>query len=378
MTYSAYGTGEKPRLYGSVESGAGTGKWILWHEGENGEKIWIYLSDMSDCGAIVLNGGEAVAGKAQAFWNGQAYQTYSALWHTGHDAQAAEDQAAQPIFDPITHLTEDMTFFAQASGGLPDTLPVRLLGWDAYGDRNEPYGLTAKGPLYLRCDRGNPEELYKEIEFLSPYCPFDGIQEDVVIDNLAIRYTGRSGLVATPDCGGTTVQNCEIGWIGGCTASYALKEAAGYTAGIQRNGGGVNSPSSRNTFQNNYVHETYQEGLSVESAAEFGDGKVSDVTDVLIGGNVLYHCASSLLYFNWDEEADPNHQFRNISYRGNYVLYTGMGSWTDSGNTSGGFYDRRRAQYAGRYGRNHRKCILCFRRLSGLRQHLCTGVSAGF
>ena len=115
VTYSAYGQGEKPRLYGSVESGAGADCWTLWHEGKHGEKIWVYARDMLDCGAIVMNSGEAVAEKVQAFWNGQTYQIYSTLWHTGQDSLAAADQAAQPVFDPANDLTEDMTFFAQSS-----------------------------------------------------------------------------------------------------------------------------------------------------------------------------------------------------------------------------------------------------------------------
>lgn len=335
VTYSAYGEGEKPRLYGSVENGGGAENWTLWHEGENGEKIWVYARDMLDCGAIVMNGGEAVAEKVQAFWNGQIYQVYSSLWHTGQDGLAAEDQAAQPAFDPAVNLTEDITFFAQASGGLPDTLPVYLLGWVDTGDR-EMYCLTAKGPLYLRCDRGNPGELYEEIEFLSPYAPFDGVRDDVVIDNLALRYTGQDLISVAPECSGVTVQNCDLGWGGGCTASYSLDEITGYVAGAQRNGGVGGASSSHNTFRNNYVYESYQEGLGLETAIEFS-GEAFDVTDVLFEGNVFYHCASPLLYFNWDEEANPAHQFRNIAFRGNYVLYTGMSSWTDTENTNGSF-----------------------------------------
>lgn len=282
-----------------------------------------------------MNGGEAVADKVQAFWNGETYQTYSPLWHSGRDAEAAEDQAARPPFEPAAELTADMTFFSQASSGLPDTLPVYLLGWADTGDR-EQYCLTAKGPLYLRCDRGNPGELYEEIEFLSPYAPFDGVRDDVVIDNLAIRYTGRDLLSVAPECGGVTVQNCDLGWGGGCTASYALDGITGYVAGAQRNGGVGGASSGHSIFRNNYVYESYQEGLGLETAIEFS-GETFDVADVEFDGNVFYHCASSLLYFNWDEEANPEHQFRNIAYRGNYVLYSGMSPWTDTENVNGAF-----------------------------------------
>ncbi len=332
VTYSAYGEGEKPGLYGSVENGGGAEKWSLWYEGEDGRKIWVYYRPMLDCGAIALNENLA-AEKVQAFWNGQTYQILSDLWLTDQTEQAAQEQSALPEFDPTVHLTEDLTFFSQASSGLPDTLPIYLLGWM---DTGEQYCLTAEGSLYLRSDQGNPGELYGDMEFLSPYAPFDGVQDDVVIDNLSVLYTGRNILSVAPECQGVLVQNCEMGWAGGCSASYALDTITGYAAGVQRNGGVGGASSSHNTFRNNYVHETYQEGLGVETAIEFS-GQTFDVTDVLVEGNVFYHCSSSMLYFNWDEEANPDHQFRNISFRDNYVFYSAMSSWTDNGENVYGY-----------------------------------------
>lgn len=328
VTYSAYGEGEKPGLYGSVENGGGEEKWSLWYEGEDGRKIWVYYRPMLDCGAIALTENLA-AEKVQPFWNGQTYQVLSDLWLTDQTEQAAEEQAALPEFDPKVHLTENLTFFSQASSGLPDTLPIYLLGWVDTGGR-EQYCLTADGPLYLRCDEGNPGELYPDMEFLSPYAPFDGVADDVVIDNLSVLYTGRNILSVSPDCGGVLVQNCELGWGGGCSASYALDTITGYGAGVQRNGGVGGASSSHNTFRNNYVHETYQEGLGLETAIEFS-GQVFDVTDVAIEDNVFYHCGSALIYFNWDEVANPDHQFRNISFRDNLVFYSTMSDWVDTG-----------------------------------------------
>lgn len=334
VTYSAYGEGEKPGLYGSVENGGGAEKWSLWYEGEDGRKIWVYYRPMLDCGAIALS-EDLAAEKVQPFWNGQTYQVLSDLWLTDQTEQAAEEQATLPEFDPTVHLTEDLTFFSQASSGLPDTLPIYLLGWVDTGER-EQYCLTADGPLYLRCDQGNPGELYEDMEFLSPYAPFDGVQDDVVIDNLSVLYTGRNILSVAPECEGVLVQNCELGWGGGCSASYAMDTITGYGAGVQRNGGVGGASSSHNTFRNNYVHETYQEGLGLETAIEFS-GQVFDVTDVTIEGNVFYHCGSALIYFNWDEAANPDHQFRNVSFQDNWVFYSTMSDWVDTGEDVDGY-----------------------------------------
>ena len=333
VTYSAYGEGEKPGLYGSVENGGGAEKWTLWHEGSDGSKIWVYYKPMLDCGSIALN-DDLGAIKVQGFWNGEYFQAMSDMWNTDQTQEATDLQSAMPEFDPAEQLTEDLTFFCDASSGLPSTLPIYLSGW--YDTGGEPYCLTADGPLYLRCDEGNPGELYPEMEFLSPYAPLDGVEDDVVIDNLSVLYTGRNILSVSPECEGVLVQNCELGWGGGCAASYALDTITGYAAGVQRNGGVGGASSSRNTFRNNYVHETYQEGLGLETAIEFS-GQVFDVTDVTIEGNVFYHCGSALIYFNWDEEANPDHQFRRVSFRGNLVFYSTMSDWVDTGEDVDGF-----------------------------------------
>lgn len=333
VTYSAYGEGEKPGLYGSVENGGGAEKWTLWHEGSDGSKIWVYYRPMLDCGSIALNDSLGAV-KVQGFWNGEYFQAMSDLWNTDRTQEATDLQGEMPEFDPAEQLTEDLTFFCDASSGLPDTLPIYLSGW--YDTGGEPYCLTADGPLYLRCDEGNPGELYPDMEFLSPYAPLDGVADDVVIDNLSVLYTGRNILSVAPDGGGVLVQNCELGWGGGCAASYALDTITGYAAGVQRNGGVGGASSSHNTFRNNYVHETYQEGLGLETAIEFS-GQVFDVTDVTIADNVFYHCGSALIYFNWDEVANPDHQFRNVSFRDNYVMYSTMSDWVDTGEDVHGF-----------------------------------------
>ena len=129
VTYSAYGEGEKPGLYGSEENGGGAEKWSLWYEGEDGRKIWVYYRPMLDCGAIVLNGDVAVAEKVQPFWNGQTYQVLSDMWLTDQTEQAAEDQATLPEFDPAVHLTEDLTFFSQASNGRIPCPSTCWAGW---------------------------------------------------------------------------------------------------------------------------------------------------------------------------------------------------------------------------------------------------------
>lgn len=70
VTYSAYGEGDKPRIYGSPENGAGAEKWSLYYD-QDGVKIWRYYHTLYDCGGIVFNDGESYALRVFSCWDGE-------------------------------------------------------------------------------------------------------------------------------------------------------------------------------------------------------------------------------------------------------------------------------------------------------------------
>ncbi len=331
ITYSAYGQGRKPKLYASPENGSGADKWKLYDQGEDSAKIWVYEKDMLDCGAVVLN-EEQAAKKVMAFWNGAEFVVYIGRTVGGWEDGASERQMTSPKFDPKEQLLEDLTFFSEASSTLPGTLPVYLNGWSAETN----YSLSAVGPLYLRCDAGNPGELYQSIEFLTPHSIFDGLAAGAVLDNLHVGYTGGTAICTGPENDGTVVQNCEVSWCGGAVASYSLDRQTGYMAGFQRLGGAVPGNSCGNAVRNNYIHEIYAEGTGLETFRR-DTSEVRNITDNTFSGNLLYHCSTGLYLFNWDEEADPNHQFKNCVYEDNYVLYSGLCDWVDTDNYAPAF-----------------------------------------
>ena len=302
VTYSAYGEGAKPRICASPENGGDSALWSLWWEGENGEKIWLYHRDMPDCGAIVLN--EEIV---PANWTPDEFDL--------------EEQLSQAHFDVTTELTENLTFFSKADSTLPDTLPVFLTGW-------EWDGLTPVGELYFRCDEGNPGELYGNIEFQTQ-CPlFDYVADDCVLDNLFIGFAG-DGVVTVGEGDGVTIQNCEVGWVGGIVGVYNTGDAStGYGAGIQRLAGGMGGGNHGTRFQNNYVHHMYHAGGGIETFEEqgFESGSVYGVQFV---GNLFYQCSSGLTFFNWDEEPNPERKFVDCIYEDNWVLFTGLEDWMD-------------------------------------------------
>ena len=68
--------------------------------------------------------------------------------------------------------------------------------------------------LYLRSDKGNPGERFKSIEMGDRTDIFDGNGNDVIIDNISMKYTGAHG-VGSGSCKNLTVTNCEFSWLGG-------------------------------------------------------------------------------------------------------------------------------------------------------------------
>ena len=151
VTYSAYGSGEKPRLYGSPCDAAEEGRWY-----ETGTpNVYVYDRELpDDIGTLVFNHGESCALKVMK----------------------AENR----------DLKHDLEF-------LHDYLGTKR--------------------LYLYSSEGNPAQRFNSIELLVKTNVVYA-KSDVVIDNLCIKYCGAHG-IGSGTLRGLTVTNCELGWIGG-------------------------------------------------------------------------------------------------------------------------------------------------------------------
>ncbi|MDD3921333.1 MAG: hypothetical protein PHO41_09210, partial [Eubacteriales bacterium] len=322
VTYSAYGEGAKPRLLGSPENGADATKWTLLDGTDN---IWVYHRDMLDCGAIVLN--ESIGAlKVLGYWDGTKYLNYLGPDNqTIGDRFTLEQQLREPAFDVKEQLDRDLTFFSEASSDLPNTTSSYLGGAAATG---EQLIYVTSGPLYFRCDAGNPGEVYDSIEFVVSKHVIDSLQGECVLDNLFFGYTMGISLNEP----GAVVQNCELAWLGGHVVSYGFEDFDANPRGALRVGGGLNTGASDIILRNNYLHDIYEEALGVESfrgRLESGDKSAENIT---ISGNLVYHAGGGFCYFNWDEEADPNHMFKNVVYEDNYILFTGFADWNSRNN----------------------------------------------
>lgn len=296
VTYSAYGEGAKPGIYGSPENGASSEKWSLL---EGTDNIWIFYKEIMDCGDIVLDGNMDVADKAPVWWTGSRYVKDEP--QNDHEAMLAN-----PDFDPARDM-ENLQYFNDIDySGLGTQHPIYVY---EHVDR--------KGTLYLRCDEGNPGELYASIEFCCD--PYNGsvvtlnFGHGSILDNLAVLYGGH----AIEANGGKLVQNCEVGYMGAMTHTF-------YDGATVYSGDGI-CHTLNMLVENNYVHHVFNGGIAAGEMSFAADASQANTEDIrgnnTIRGNLLEYTAGITL-INWEEEVNPLHKFKDITIKDNFVMYS--------------------------------------------------------
>lgn len=175
VTYSAYGEGSKPKIYVWDKNSADP---ALWKKTDV-PGVWEYAEAYDiDIGAVVFDD-----------------KTYARKVYQSNEPDGTWlDFRAKREFRDYHDLVDDMSFWHSSQNS---------------------QGEEKTGKLYLRCNAGNPGELFSDIEMNKkmPGIRIGG-NRDVTIDNLCIAHAGVHG-VAAGKCRGLTVKNCEIKWTGG-------------------------------------------------------------------------------------------------------------------------------------------------------------------
>ena len=293
VTYSAYGEGAKPAIYGSPENGAGAEKWSLIPGTDN---IWVFYRALGDCGGIVVDGDINKVKKSPVWWTGSQYVLNQQNYH--------DAMMQMPAFDP----SSDMNNFEYFND----------IDYSDLGTQHPIYVYlesSREGKLYLRCDEGNPGEVFASIEFCCDL--YEGavawVANDCVLDNLCVMYGGHA--IENGDSR-SVVRNCEVGYMGRMTHTFSEHVTV-------HSGDGINHMG--NSFvENNYVHHVYNGGIAVGELSFAPDADYAQEESFsgfcTIKGNLLEY-TSGITLINWETEASELHMFKDITIEDNYVLF---------------------------------------------------------
>ena len=304
VTYGAYGEGEKPKIYGwdrALDDPA------LWSEVDTAAHIWKWGERIPDPGTLVFGDDEA--------WSRKLIPSYiNGRFVCRNDESKCFVMAEEMIedLDMYWHYEERLT----SQTTTEDDSLVPLIDHQSLGE------------LYLRCDAGNPAEIFHKIEALTHRPVFVvGKNNNVCIDNVCIKYVGHHAICAGGHVKGLHVTNCEIGWIGGTIQHYYGTDPnypEGGRGTVTRFGNGIEIYGGCEDYlvQNCYIYQSYDAGVTHQITTA---GKKTVMEGVRYLDNVIERCVYAIEYFLDMTEGDEQSYMRDIVMSGNILRLSGYG-----------------------------------------------------
>ncbi len=279
VTYTAYGEGPKPCIYGSPENGADPAKWTRTGK----PNVWAYDIGRRDVGTLVFDDGASHAVKV--------------LIRTDGKTGAGFDLRSGRPFNSWRDLDTDLHF------------------WHDY------YG-NGTGKVYL-CSVRNPGERFKSIEFNVRCHGFAvGGACGVTIDNFTVKYAGAHG-VGAGTCRDLAVRNCEFAWIGGSIQAegiFGRDHPTRFGNAVEIYGGCENYE-----VLNCYVWQVYDAAVTQQYDIPGKDGaKRFDQKNVRYANNVFEKCNYSVEYFLTAPKGNPS-RMENFVVEDNLMFDAGVG-----------------------------------------------------
>ncbi len=305
VDYSSYGDPSlsMPAIYGSPEDGADPEKWSLL---EGTDNIWVFYREIEDVGTLVFDHGEENSIKEiPDYYDGEYFVR-------GSNKTVA--------FDIVTQLECDLEHFNEYTAG----------------QSSEYVPLLTKSKLYLRCDKGNPGDVFDSIEFNTRLNVVTN-NADVHFDNISIKYGGAHGIGGLAANSNFTLSNCEIGWIGGVVQNYT-KSTEGEFGTATRFGNGIEIRQNCDGFyvNNCYIYQCYDAGISHKgSGINISSGVPINayMKNVYLCDNLLEYNFYNIEYSLsgiaaaglYEEQGLAFPMMTNINYTDNLCFYAGYG-----------------------------------------------------
>lgn len=304
VTYAAYGEGEKPRLYGWDKDLADPALWTLVDEKHN---IWKMNEKILDPGTLVFNHGEEHCRKLIPSYLGGKF-----VCRNDESRDFVMEQEMTNDLDLFWYFDSILT--TRPSKGMD--FPIPEMGLESYGD------------MYLRCDRGNPGEIFASVEALPRRSMFTvGSNANVHIDNLCLRYIGLHGVAAGGHVVGLHVTNCELGWIGG-TIQHYFGTDPNYPQGgrgtVTRFGNGIEIYGGCEDYlvSNCYLYQSYDAGITHQVTT---GGKKYIMTGIRYLNNLVEKCVYGIEYFLDMNNGDTVSYMKDVEMSGNLISTSGYG-----------------------------------------------------
>ena len=251
VTYSAYGEGEKPRLYASLFNGADP---ELWEETEvpNVWKVKIGKDyDVIDVGFVICDGRLGA----------KVIQNFNI------DGTPVDRVSGYP-FASYADLRNDLQFV-----------------YSVEGKRNIGY-------VYMYSE-GNPGDRFGDIEFgVTVNIMFAETLRDATVDNIAFAYCGAHGFGIGPGTN-VTVKNCTFRWIGGGMSADEDSRAV-----YSRYGNAVEIYGGCDGYyvDNNYLYQIYDTGITCQYNMRHDEDQCF-MLNTEYTNNVIEYCNSPFEHF---------------------------------------------------------------------------------
>ncbi len=289
VAYGAYGEGEKPKFYSGDKNLADKDLWELYDKDRN---IWKLNEKILDAGTLVFNDGEAHSRKLiPNFIDGKFY--------------LRDDNSKE--FNMAVEMTCDLDLFCDYRE-VKEGNKAPLINDQSFGD------------LYLRCDKGNPGEIYSSIE---PLLRFNLISvrshKGVTLDNLCIKYVGAHGIGGGGFVSDLTVTNCEFGFIGGGIQFYDSNQngrVVRFGNAIEIYGGCENYIAA-----NNYIYEVYDAGIT----HQYRVTSKNRMENIVYKDNLIEKCVYGIEYFLDQLEGESESRIRDCVMKDNFIRLSGYG-----------------------------------------------------
>ena len=295
VTYAAYGSGDKPKLYSGPKNLAEKELWELYDKKHN---IWKLKIQLRDVGALVFDDGKAHTRKMIP-----SYKNCNFVHRDNIDV----------IFDMARDMTEDLDMYWSYKSEFSEDKETIL------------YTAESLGEVYLRCDKGNPAELFTSIEAL---LRINGIRlvgrHDITIDNLCIKYVGAHGIGGGDYITGLTVTNCEFGWIGGSIQNFNSNASNPERRGVvTRFGNAIEIYGGCKDYiaNDNYIYEVYDAAIT----HQFRVTRKTMMENIEYKGNVIENCVYGIEYFLDQLDGENESRIKNCIMEDNFIRLSGYG-----------------------------------------------------